>query len=114
MRSRGANRFPSSRETSPGRARRMEHPQPGAGGIRAVLFRSLKGAIFGFIPLIGFYIGQKAGGVPWAVGVGAVLSLAVIPLEQRSTGTLRWCWIGLVGVAFSGTMALITNDPKLF
>jgi intracellular septation protein A len=87
---------------------------PGEGGIKAVLLRSLKGAGYGFIPLIGFYLGQKAGGVGWAVAVGAVLSALVIPLELRTTGQMRWCWIGLVGVAFSGTMALLTQDPKLF
>ena len=88
--------------------------EPGQGGIKAVLIRSLKGAGYGFIPLIGFYLGQKAGGVVWAVVVGAALSVLVIPLELRTTGQMRWCWIGLVGVAFSGTMALLTQDPKLF
>jgi len=87
---------------------------PGTGGIRAVLSRSLKGAIFGFIPLIGFYIGQKTGGVGWAVAAGGVLSLAVIPLELRATGQMRWCWIGIAGVAASGGLALMTDNPKLF
>jgi uncharacterized protein DUF3159 len=27
---------------------------------------------------------------------------------------MRWCWIGLIGVAFSGTLALLTHDPRLF
>lgn len=93
----------------------MESPvTPGSGGIRAVLVRSLKGAIYGFIPLIGFYIGQKMGGVGWAVAVGGVLSLAVIPLELRTTGQMRWCWIGIAGVVFSGALALLTENPKLF
>ena len=87
---------------------------PGTGGIRAVLVRSLKGAIFGFIPLIGFYIGQKAGGIGWAVAAGGILSVAVIPLELRATGQMRWCWIGIAGVAVSGGLALMTNNPKLF
>ena len=91
----------------------MEQPQ-GSGGNKAVLIRSLKGAVYGFIPLIGFYIGQKTGGVVWAVAAGGVLSVLVIPLELRSTGQMRWCWIGLLGVAFSGGMALLTQDPKLF
>ncbi|MEX2393249.1 MAG: hypothetical protein WD826_02100, partial [Actinomycetota bacterium] len=84
------------------------NPAPGVGGIRAVLVRSLKGAVYGFIPLIGFYIGQKAGGVGWAVGIGAVLSVAVIPLELRTTGQMRWCWIGIAGVAVSGVLAVLT------
>ena len=50
----------------------------------------------------------------WAVIVGAALSVAVVPLERQVTGTMRWCWIGLVGVAFSSTLALLTNDPRLF
>jgi intracellular septation protein A len=89
-------------------------PAPGAGGVRAVLVRSLKGAVYGFIPLIGFYIGQRLGGVGWAVAVGAALSVAVIPLELRTTGQMRWCWIGIAGVAASGVLALLTHDPKLF
>ena len=27
---------------------------------------------------------------------------------------MSWCWIGLVGVAFSGVLALLTHDPRLF
>ena len=54
------------------------------------------------------------GGVTWAVIVGAILSVAVVPLERQVTGTMRWCWVGLVGVAFSGTLALLTHDPRLF
>jgi intracellular septation protein A len=83
-------------------------------GLSAVLFRSLKGAAFGFVPLIGFYLGQKLGGVVWAVAVGCALTLVVFPFERRVTGSMRWSWIGLVGVAVSATLALITNDPKLF
>jgi intracellular septation protein A len=87
---------------------------PGSGGTAAVLVRSLKGAAFGLIPLAGFYLGQRLGGVGWAVAVGIALSVAVVPLELQVTGTMRWCWIGLVGVVFSGTLALITHDPRLF
>lgn len=50
----------------------------------------------------------------WAVIAGAILSVAVVPLERQVTGTMRWCWVGLVGVAFSGTLALLTHDPRLF
>lgn len=50
----------------------------------------------------------------WAVIVGVALSVAVVPLERQVTGTMRWCWVGLVGVAFSGTLALLTHDPRLF
>ena len=88
--------------------------QAPSGGTAAVLFRSLKGAIFGFIPLIGFYIGQKTGGVIWAVAVGCALTLAVFPFERKVTGSMRWSWIGLVGVAVSAILALVTHDPKLF
>lgn len=90
----------------------MAVAQPG--GTKAVLIRSLKGAGFGFIPLIGFYIGQRAGGVVWAVIAGCLLTLAVFPFEKRATGSLRWSWIGLVGVAVSAALALLTSDPKLF
>jgi intracellular septation protein A len=88
--------------------------RPGSGGTAAVLFRSLKGAIYGFIPMIAFYIAQRTGGVKWAVGFGVGLSVAIIPLEQRMTGTMRWCWIGLVGVVSSGVLALVTHNPRLF
>lgn len=64
--------------------------------------------------MLGFYVGQRVGGVTWAVIVGAALSVAVVPLERQVTGTMRWCWVGLVGVAFSGTLALLTHDPRLF
>lgn len=83
-------------------------------GTATVLVRSLKGALFGFVPLVGFYIGQKTGGVVWAVAVGCALTLAVFPFERRLTGSMRWSWIGLVGVAVSAVLALVTNDPKLF
>lgn len=83
-------------------------------GLSAVLYRSLKGAAFGFVPLLGFYLGQKLGGVVWAVAVGCALTLVVFPFERRVTGSMRWSWIGLVGVAVSAILALITNDPKLF
>jgi intracellular septation protein A len=82
--------------------------------MRGVLTRSLKGAVFGFIPLFGFYVGQRLGGVPWAVAVGCVLSVAILPLERRVTGSMRWSWVGLVGVAASSVLALVTHDPKLF
>jgi hypothetical protein len=85
-----------------------------AGGTAAVLYRSLKGAVFGFIPLIGFYIGQKTGGVVWAVAIGCALTLAVFPFELKVTGSMRWSWVGLVGVAVSAILALVTHDPKLF
>ena len=88
--------------------------RPGSGGTAAVLYRSLKGAIYGFIPMIAFYVAQRVGGVKWAVGVGVGLSVLIIPLEQRMTGTMRWCWIGLVGVVASGGLALFTNNPRLF
>jgi intracellular septation protein A len=64
--------------------------------------------------MFGFYAGQRLWSIGWAVAIGLVLSVAVIPLEKRVTGTMKWCWIGLVGVAFSGTLALLTNDPRLF
>lgn len=83
-------------------------------GVSAVLVRSLKGACYGLVPLVGFYIGQKLGGVVWAVAVGCALTLAVFPFEKRATGSMRWSWIGLVGVAVSAILALITKDPKLF
>ncbi|MGH2758009.1 MAG: VC0807 family protein [Actinomycetota bacterium] len=83
-------------------------------GLSAVLFRSLKGAAFGFVPLLGFYLGQKLGGVVWAVAVGCVLTMIVFPFERRVTGSMRWSWIGLAGVAVSAALALITSDPKLF
>ncbi len=70
--------------------------------------------MFGFIPLIGFYIGQKTGGVVWAVAIGCALTLAVFPFELKMTGSMRWSWVGLVGVAVSATLALVTHDPKLF
>ncbi len=79
-----------------------------------VLVRSLKGAGFGLVPLIGFYIGQRAGGVTWAVVIGCILTLAVFPFERKLTGSMRWSWIGLVGVAVSAILALVTQDPKLF
>ncbi|HYZ93094.1 MAG TPA: VC0807 family protein [Actinomycetota bacterium] len=85
-----------------------------SGGTRAVLIRSLKGAGFGFIPLFGFYLGQRVGGVVWAVVAGCALTLAVFPFERKLTGSMRWSWIGLVGVAVSATLALVTHDPKLF
>lgn len=89
----------------------MQRP---SGGTTAVLYRSLKGAVFGFIPLIGFYIGQKTGGVVWAVAIGCGLTLAVFPFERKVTGSMRWSWVGLVGVAVSAVLALVTHDPKLF
>jgi len=70
--------------------------------------------VFGFIPLIGFYIGQKTGGVVWAVAIGCALTLAVFPFERKITGSMRWSWVGLVGVAVSAVLALVTHDPKLF
>ena len=30
------------------------------------------------------------------------------------TGTMRWCWIGLVGVIASGGLALFTHNPRMF
>jgi intracellular septation protein A len=94
----------------------VERPvvSPGSGGTTAVLVRSLKGAVLGFVPLIGFYIGQRALTLRWGVLIGLILSIAIVPLEKGVTGTMRWCWIGLLGVAFSGTLALITDDPRLF
>lgn len=88
-----------------------QHP---SGGTGAVLLRSLKGAVFGLIPLVGFYIGQRTGGVVWAVAAGCALTLAVFPFERKATGSMRWSWIGLVGVAVSAVLALVTKDPKLF
>jgi intracellular septation protein A len=82
--------------------------------MRAVLIRSLKGALYGFVPLLAFYVAQQIGGVVWAVIVGGILSVAVIPLERRATGSMRWSWVGLVGVAFGGGLALATQNPKLF
>jgi intracellular septation protein A len=64
--------------------------------------------------MLGFYAGQRFAGIVWGVVIGLALSVAVIPLERQVTGTMKWCWIGLVGVAFSGTLALLTNDPRLF
>jgi intracellular septation protein A len=86
----------------------------GTGGLSAVLKRSLTGAVYGLVPLIGFYLGQRFGGVAWAVGVGCALTLTVFPFERKATGSMRWSWIGLAGVAVSGTLALLTHDPKLF
>jgi xanthosine utilization system XapX-like protein len=83
-------------------------------GTTAVLFRSLKGAIYGLVPLLGFYVGQRIGGVVWAVVAGCALTVAVFPFERRATGSMRWSWIGLAGVAVSATLALVTHDPKLF
>ena len=82
--------------------------------MRAVLMRSLKGALYGIVPLAAFYIAQQIGGVKWAVAVGGALSVAVIPLERRATGSMRWSWVGLIGVAFGGVLALATDNPKLF
>jgi intracellular septation protein A len=87
---------------------------PGTGGTTAVLVRSLKGAIFGLFPMFGFYAGQRFAGIVWGVVIGLVLSVAVIPLEKQVTGTMKWCWIGLVGVTFSSVLALMTHDPRLF
>jgi len=93
---------------------RGARPRPGTGGTTAVLARSLKGALYGFIPLTAFYIAQRAGGIRWAVGLGIALSLAVIPLELRQTGHMRWCWVGVVGVVAGGVLALVTHNPRLF
>jgi intracellular septation protein A len=87
---------------------------PGSGGTTAVLVRSLKGAIFGLIPLTGFYVAQRVGGLHWGVLIGFALSLAIVPLERQVTGTMKWCWIGIVGIGFSGALALMTDDPRLF
>jgi hypothetical protein len=42
------------------------------------------------------------------------LTLAVFPFELKVTGSMRWSWVGLVGVAVSAVLALVTHDPKLF
>src|SRR5438552_14010985 len=89
-------------------------PPPGSGGTTAVLMRSLKGALYGFIPLTAFYIAPRDGGITSAVSFGSALSLAVIPLELRQTGHMRWCWIGVVGVVAGGVLALVTHNPRLF
>ena len=91
----------------------VKSPVPGSGGIRAVLVRSLKGAIYGFIPLIGFYIGQKLGGVGWAVAVGGLLSLAVDPARAANDRT-----DALVldrdrrRRRVAAALALLTDNPK--
>ncbi len=82
--------------------------------MNAVLKRSLKGALYGFVPLAAFYMAQQVGGVVWAVAVGGLLSVAVIPLELRTTGSMRFSWVGVVGVVFGGALALATHNPKLF
>ncbi len=64
--------------------------------------------------MLGFYTGQRFSSIGWAVAIGLALSVAVVPLERQVTGTMKWCWIGLVGVTFSGTLALLTHDPRLF
>jgi intracellular septation protein A len=79
-----------------------------------VLLRSLKGAACGFVPLAGFYAAQQIGGVKWAVAIGGLLSVAVLPLEGKITGVIRWSWLGVIGVVFGGALALTTNNPKLF
>jgi hypothetical protein len=84
------------------------------GGFGAVLGRTLKGAVIGVIPLAGFYIAQQLGGLGWSVGVGCALSLIVFPFERKMTGSARWAWIGLSGVALGAVLALVTRDPKLF
>jgi intracellular septation protein A len=66
------------------------------------------------VPLVGFYFGQRVGGVVWAVVVGCALSVAVFPFERKATGSMRWSWVGLAGVAVSATLALVTHEPKLF
>jgi intracellular septation protein A len=76
--------------------------------------KSLRGSMFGLLPLAGFYLAYRFGTVMWAVAVGAILTLAIVPVERKATGSMRWCWIGLAGVAVGGILALVTNDPKLF
>lgn len=84
------------------------------GGFGAVLGRTARGAVIGFVPLVGFYVAQRLGGIAWSVGVGCALSLVVFPFERRMTGSARWSWIGLAGVALGAALALVTRDPKLF
>jgi hypothetical protein len=64
--------------------------------------------------MFGFYAGQRIAGINWGVAIGLTLSVAVVPLERRVTGTMKWCWIGIVGVTFSSILALLTHDPRLF
>ena len=85
-----------------------------AGGTAAVLTRSLRGSVFGLLPLAGFYLAYRFGTVMWAVAVGGILTLAIVPMERKATGSMRWCWIGIGGVAVGGILALVTNDPRLF
>ena len=79
-----------------------------------MLVRSLRGAIYGLLPLGGFYLAYQLGGVGWAVGVGCALTVIVFPFERRATGSMRWSWIGLAGVALGAVLALVTRNPKLF
>lgn len=79
-----------------------------------VLSRSLRGSIYGLLPLTGFYLGYRFLGVGWAVAIGGMLTLALVPFEKQATGSMRWSWIGIGGVVIGGIMALVTHDPKLF
>lgn len=98
-------------------ARRTLSPKPVAAAqksVRGVLVHSLKGSLFGLIPLTAFYVAHQVAGVVWAVIVGGILSVGVLPLEIRTTKAARWSWAGIAGVAFGGAFALLTQDPKLF
>lgn len=82
--------------------------------VGAVLRHTLRGAVFGMIPLLGFAIAHDVAGVNWSVVVGAALSLAVIPLEIRTTKSAKWSAIGIAGVTVGSALALLTHDPRLF
>lgn len=84
------------------------------GAVGPLLRSSLTGAAIGLVPMLGFYLAQRAGGTGWAVAVGVALTLAAFPFEHKATGNRRWAWIGLAGVALGAALALVTRDPKLF
>lgn len=78
------------------------------------IVRSLRGALVGLLPTIGFYVAYRLGGNGWAVPIGVALTAAVFPLERKITGRARFAWIGLGTVVLGAALALATRNPKLF